>query len=73
MWNQVSERKAHRGRICLQAAVAVVVVAVVMVLSGTDATTVRCPPKCLCFRTTVRCMFLGLKRIPLVPTKTTIL
>ncbi|XP_037077759.1 peroxidasin-like, partial [Pollicipes pollicipes] len=34
---------------------------------------VNCPPRCLCFRTTVRCMFLGLKQLPQVPASTTIL
>lgn len=56
----------------LRAALALVIV-VAAAAGGADATTVRCPSKCLCFRTTVRCMFLGLKRIPPVPTKTTIL
>ena len=32
-----------------------------------------CPPRCLCFRTTVRCMFLGLTHLPRVPATTTIL
>ncbi|KAG8323490.1 hypothetical protein J6590_006508 [Homalodisca vitripennis] len=32
-----------------------------------------CPPRCLCFRTTVRCMFLSLDRVPEVPPDTTIL
>ncbi|XP_043196790.1 peroxidasin homolog isoform X2 [Amphibalanus amphitrite] len=32
-----------------------------------------CPPRCLCFRTTVRCMFLGLRQLPQVPEATTIL
>ncbi|KAK7869718.1 hypothetical protein R5R35_011787 [Gryllus longicercus] len=32
-----------------------------------------CPAKCLCFRTTVRCMFLQLDNVPQVPTETTIL
>ena len=34
---------------------------------------VRCPVKCLCFRTTVRCMFLQLEKVPPVPFNTTIL
>ncbi|XP_063223547.1 peroxidasin isoform X7 [Bacillus rossius redtenbacheri] len=33
----------------------------------------QCPAKCLCFRTTVRCMFLQLERVPQVPAQTTIL
>ena len=33
----------------------------------------RCPTRCLCFRTTVRCMFLQLERVPAVPVQTTIL
>ena len=33
----------------------------------------RCPDKCLCFRTTVRCMFVQLSTIPVVPPHTTIL
>ncbi|KAL5015945.1 hypothetical protein ScPMuIL_005534 [Solemya velum] len=32
-----------------------------------------CPDRCLCFRTTVRCMFLQLDRIPQVPEDTTVL
>ncbi|XP_013398080.1 peroxidasin isoform X2 [Lingula anatina] len=32
-----------------------------------------CPSRCLCFRTTVRCMFLHLEKIPQVPPETTIL
>ncbi|XP_045133366.1 peroxidasin-like isoform X1 [Portunus trituberculatus] len=71
MWGRGSERRAHGGGTFLQAALAVMVV--VVAVGGTDGTTVRCPPKCLCFRTTVRCMFLGLKRIPHVPVRTTIL
>ncbi|XP_044733835.1 peroxidasin isoform X3 [Chrysoperla carnea] len=34
---------------------------------------VPCPKKCLCFRKTVRCMFLHLDRIPKIPVETTIL
>jgi len=33
----------------------------------------QCPLRCLCFRTTVRCMFLNLDRIPNVGSETTIL
>ncbi|XP_071446700.1 peroxidasin homolog [Hetaerina americana] len=32
-----------------------------------------CPNRCICFRTTVRCMFLRLERVPPVPLGTTIL
>jgi len=32
-----------------------------------------CPPSCVCFRTTVRCMFLQLDAVPRVPEATTIL
>ena len=32
-----------------------------------------CPLRCLCFRTTVRCMFLHLEKIPKVSSDTTIL
>ncbi|XP_046346605.2 peroxidasin-like isoform X1 [Haliotis rufescens] len=39
------------------------------VLEGTSA----CPHRCLCFRTTVRCMFLQLEQIPQVPSDTMIL
>ena len=31
----------------------------------------RCPARCLCFRTTVRCMFLQLEKVPPVPVETT--
>ena len=34
---------------------------------------IRCPTRCLCFRSTVRCMFLQLDRVPQVPSNTTIL
>ena len=40
-----------------------------MLVTGTDA----CPERCLCYRTTVRCMFLQLKNIPVVPPETTTL
>jgi len=32
-----------------------------------------CPPSCVCFSTTVRCMFLQLDAVPDVPDPTTIL
>jgi len=32
-----------------------------------------CPPNCVCFRTTVRCMFLQLDAVPDVPDATTTL
>ncbi|KAL3869555.1 hypothetical protein ACJMK2_042223 [Sinanodonta woodiana] len=32
-----------------------------------------CPSRCLCFRSTVRCMFLQMDRVPKVPPETTIL
>ncbi|XP_054710141.1 peroxidasin-like [Uloborus diversus] len=35
--------------------------------------TAQCPERCLCFRTTVRCMFLQLDKVPRVPPETTIL
>ncbi|KFM72304.1 Peroxidasin, partial [Stegodyphus mimosarum] len=38
-----------------------------------NATSVQCPSRCLCFRTTVRCMFLKLEKVPEVPADTTIL
>uniref|UniRef100_A0A4D5R9E2 Peroxidasin n=1 Tax=Scolopendra viridis TaxID=118503 RepID=A0A4D5R9E2_SCOVI len=45
-------------------------------LSGNRVTLaegVNCPDRCLCFRTTVRCMFLHLDHVPPVPPETTIL
>lgn len=33
----------------------------------------ECPSRCLCFRTTVRCMFLQMEKVPEVPSTTTIL
>ncbi|XP_050402134.1 peroxidasin [Patella vulgata] len=46
----------------------------VLVFLVTFLTGVRaCPTRCLCFRTTVRCMFLQLETIPQVKTDTTIL
>lgn len=51
------------------------VVLLVLLVSGTlvEGQGRRCPAKCLCFRTTVRCMFLQLDAIPEVPRETTIL
>ena len=37
------------------------------------SSSIRCPTRCLCFRSTVRCMFLQLDRVPQVPSNTTIL
>ncbi|KAF3420981.1 hypothetical protein E2986_13493 [Frieseomelitta varia] len=34
---------------------------------------VECPHKCMCFGSTVRCMFQKLNRVPRVPTNTTVL
>ncbi|CAL4114099.1 unnamed protein product, partial [Meganyctiphanes norvegica] len=56
-----------------------VLVAVLAIVTGPanaqqqQAPQPRCPDKCLCFRTTVRCMFLQLDHIPRVPRETTIL
>uniref|UniRef100_A0A646QDL0 Peroxidasin n=1 Tax=Hemiscolopendra marginata TaxID=943146 RepID=A0A646QDL0_9MYRI len=55
-----------------------VVVAAVLLLSlvgnrVTLAEGLNCPDRCLCFRTTVRCMFLQLDHVPSVPRETTIL
>ncbi|XP_047473287.1 peroxidasin homolog [Penaeus chinensis] len=52
---------------------AVLVAAAVLLALAAGASGVRCPAKCLCFRTTVRCMFLQLEKIPKVPPETTIL
>ena len=49
-----------------------VLVAVMMLLSSISAE-IRCPSRCLCFRSTVRCMFLELDQVPAVPSNTTIL
>lgn len=35
--------------------------------------TAQCPLRCLCFRTTVRCMFLHLEKVPDIPEDTTVL
>lgn len=40
---------------------------------GAQTDQTRCPSRCLCFRTTVRCMFLQLDHIPSVPHDTTVL
>ncbi|XP_050432514.1 peroxidasin [Adelges cooleyi] len=49
------------------------VLAVTLVLAAAAAVH-ACPSKCLCFRTTVRCMFLQLDRMPdRIPTSTTVL
>jgi hypothetical protein len=42
-------------------------------LAATLAKEHRCPNKCLCFKTTVRCMFLHLDQVPQVPHNTTTL
>ena len=51
--------------------VVVVVVDSQQVQDGSSS--IRCPTRCLCFRSTVRCMFLQLDRVPQVPSNTTIL
>uniref|UniRef100_A0A2P2HZE6 Peroxidasin-like n=3 Tax=Hirondellea gigas TaxID=1518452 RepID=A0A2P2HZE6_9CRUS len=53
----------------------VLLVCVVVFISHASLaqTNIRCPEKCLCFRTTVRCMFVQLNAIPRVPPETTIL
>ncbi|CAL1272051.1 unnamed protein product [Larinioides sclopetarius] len=33
----------------------------------------ECPARCLCFRSTVRCMFLQLDKVPDIPPETTVL
>lgn len=52
-----------------------VMVAVLLLLAAltTGLADAQCPARCLCFRTTVRCMFLQLDRVPEVPPETTIL
>lgn len=44
-----------------------------VLLSLSHAQEIRCPSRCLCFRSTVRCMFLQLDYVPPVPLNTTIL
>lgn len=61
---------AERG----QSVKRVLLVALLLVaLSGCVGQSDRCPDKCLCFRTTVRCMFVQLATVPEVPPGTTIL
>lgn len=50
----------------------VALIAFVMMVDLVNAET-RCPARCLCFRSTVRCMFLQLDQVPAVPANTTIL
>ncbi|XP_041357097.1 peroxidasin-like isoform X2 [Gigantopelta aegis] len=44
-----------------------------VLVSGVLSQGSTCPHRCLCFRTTVRCMFLHLEHVPRVPPDTTIL
>ena len=50
--------------------VAVMIAGIVIVPVSAE---IRSPSRCLCFRSTVRCMFLELDQIPSVPPNTTIL
>uniref|UniRef100_A0A8K9XFD7 Peroxidasin n=1 Tax=Oncorhynchus mykiss TaxID=8022 RepID=A0A8K9XFD7_ONCMY len=50
----------------------VVAVALILVASGPQPV-YSCPSRCLCFRTTVRCMHLNLETVPAVAPSTTIL
>jgi hypothetical protein len=52
-----------------------VMLAILLLLAAlsTGLADAQCPPRCLCFRTTVRCMFLQLDKVPEVPPETTIL
>lgn len=61
--------------LCVLCACVVVMVAVLLLLAAltTGLADAQCPARCLCFRTTVRCMFLQLDRVPEVPPETTIL
>ena len=61
-----------RGTMRRGAAVPVWALVVAAALAAVRAQS-DCPPRCLCFRTTVRCMFLGLRQLPQVPEATTIL
>jgi hypothetical protein len=36
----------------------------VLVASGQQAPAVQCPSQCVCFSSTVRCMFLGMTEVP---------
>ncbi|XP_078456569.1 peroxidasin homolog [Lampetra planeri] len=49
------------------------VVLVMVLLLGWSPAAVACPSRCLCFRTTVRCMHLQLDTVPRVDPRTTIL
>ncbi|EEB18897.1 hypothetical protein Phum_PHUM538490 [Pediculus humanus corporis] len=33
----------------------------------------KCPSKCICFKTTVRCMLVHIERVPQIPKDTTML
>ncbi|XP_023663422.2 peroxidasin isoform X1 [Paramormyrops kingsleyae] len=46
---------------------------VVLLVAGSPQLSLSCPSRCLCFRTTVRCMHLMLETVPAVPPQTTIL
>ncbi|RZF34069.1 hypothetical protein LSTR_LSTR015502 [Laodelphax striatellus] len=60
------------GRIgmCLFAILSMILPMTVVSVNGQQ---VPCPPRCLCFKTTVRCMFLSMDKVPPIPAETTIL
>uniref|UniRef100_A0A8C3TFJ7 Peroxidasin like n=1 Tax=Chelydra serpentina TaxID=8475 RepID=A0A8C3TFJ7_CHESE len=45
----------------------------VLLLAGRCAASLPCPSRCLCFKTTIRCMHLMLDHIPRVPQQTSVL
>lgn len=69
---QRAERALERllCSVCVTVMLAVLLLLVALTTGLADA---QCPARCLCFRTTVRCMFLQLDRVPEVPPETTIL
>ena len=61
-------------KMCANVSVLLVLVAVMIAgIVVPVSAEIRCPSRCLCFRSTVRCMFLELDQVPSVPLNTTIL
>ncbi|XP_039287594.1 peroxidasin homolog [Nilaparvata lugens] len=59
------------ARVCV---FAIWCILVILSMTGSvNGQQVSCPPRCLCFKTTVRCMFLSMDKVPPIPAETTIL
>jgi peroxidase len=62
---------ANKAKVLLGTAMVFVMIAMGLMVPVSGE--IRCPSRCLCFRSTVRCMFLELDQVPAVPPNTTIL